>query len=68
MVLFLHTLTADDKYSLCNKGNLQQPIKMDLCEKQNIPSQFSPAFVKFTFNFQNFEKKPEPHGACFPKL
>ena len=61
-------MTADDKYSLCKKGILQQPIQMDLCQKQNIFSQLRPSAVKLTFNFQHLEKKSEHHGAYFPKL
>ena len=54
--LFLHILTADDKYSLCNKDNLQQPIHMKFCKKQKLLPELSTASVKFTFNFQYFEK------------
>ena len=54
--LFVETLTADDKYSLCNKDILQQLIQMELCKKQKLLPQLSAASVKFTFNFQHFEK------------
>ena len=56
LALFVHTVTADDKYSLCNKHNLQQPIQMELCKKQKLLFQISAASVKFTFNFEHFEK------------
>ena len=56
-MLFVHTLIAYDKYSLCNKDNLQQPIQMKLCKKQKVFSQLPAASLKFIFNFQHFEKK-----------
>ena len=37
---------------------------MGFCKKQNILSQFSAASLKFTLNFQRFEKKDEPHSGC----
>ena len=37
---------------------------MEFCKKQNILSQFSAASLKFTLNFQRFEKKDEPHSGC----
>ena len=30
--LVVNTLTADDKYAFLNKGNLTQPIDMQLCQ------------------------------------
>ena len=32
--LFMNTLTVDDKYSLLNRGNLRQPIEMQLSQKE----------------------------------
>ena len=55
--MFVHTLTTNDMYSLCNKDNLQQRIQMELCKKQKLLSQLSARSVKYTFNFQHFEKK-----------
>ena len=31
--LFVNTLTADDKYSVLNRGHLTQPIQMNLSPK-----------------------------------
>ena len=67
-VLFVHLLTADDRYSLCNKDNLQQPIQMELCKKQKFLSRLSAESVEVKFNFQHFEKKDEPRGACFSAI
>ena len=41
---------------------------MELCNIQKLLSQLSPASVKFIFNFQYFEKKDEPHSACFSEI
>ena len=46
--LFLHTLTADDKYSVLNGDNLMQHIQMQLSKKQKTFSQFF-----FCFHFRN---------------
>ena len=56
LALFVHTLTADEKCSLCNKHNLQKLIQMELCKKQKLFFKFSTASFKFTFNFKHFEK------------
>ena len=56
------------KHSLCNKDNLQKPIQMELCKKQQLLSQLSAASLEFIFKFHHFEKKGEPHGACFPEI
>ena len=46
--LFVHTLSADDKYSLLNRDNLTQLIEILLSQKQNTSSQFFIAFLKST--------------------
>ena len=53
-VLFVYLLTADDRYSLCNKDNLQQPIQMELCKKQKLLSRLSTESVEVKFYFQHF--------------
>ena len=55
--LFLNTLTADDKYSLLNRGNLTQQIQMLLSQKQGNFYELCFAFFKSTSNFENFQKK-----------
>ena len=67
-VLFVYLLTADDRYSLCNKDNLQQPIQMELCKKQKLLSRLSTESVEVKFYFQHFRKKDEPRGACFSPI
>ena len=36
LALFVDTLTADDKYSLCNRENLQQKIQVHLSKKKRF--------------------------------
>ena len=60
--MFVNTLTADDKYSPLNRDNLIQPIRTQLSQKQQAFSEFFLAFSKSTLNFENFEKKDDPHS------
>ena len=60
--LFVHTFTADDKYSLLNRDNLIKPIQMQLCQKQNLFSQFLSRVLKSRLYFECFLKKYEPHS------
>ena len=59
--LLVSTLAADEKYPALNRDTLTIPIQMQLSEKQKSLSQFSPAFFKSKLNFQDFEKKDDPH-------
>ena len=54
--LFVNTLTGNDKYSLHNREDLQQPIQIQLSKKQKKNSEFFAVFLKFTSNFEHFEK------------
>ena len=60
--MFLNVLTADHKYSLLNRNNFRQPIEMQLSQKQKIFSQFVSAFLKANLNFENSQKKDDPHS------
>ena len=60
--MLVNTLTADDKYSPLNRDNLTQPIRTQLSQKQQAFSEFFLAFSKSTLNFENFEKKDDPHS------
>ena len=60
--LFVNTLTANDKYSLLNRDNLTKPIQMQLSQKQKTFHQFFSQFLKFTLNFEHFQKKDVPHS------
>ena len=59
--MFVNTLTADDKYFLLNRDNLTTPIRMQLSQKQKGFSQFFLAFSKSTLDFEDFEKRDDPH-------
>ena len=60
--MFVNTLTADDKYSLLNRDNLTQQNRTQLSEKQKAFSQFFLAFSKSTLDFEDFEKRNDPHS------
>ena len=66
--LFVDRLTADNKYSLHNRENLPQSIPMELFKKQKPFSQFFANFLKFTSNFEHFEKKCGPPSLCIFKV
>ena len=52
LALFVDTLTADDKYSLCNRENLQQKIQVHLSKKKR--------FFRIFCSFGNFFKQDDP--------
>ena len=60
--MFVNTLTTDDKYSLLNRDNLGQPIKMQLYQKQKAFSGFLSVFFKRILNFEHFQKEYDPHS------
>ena len=55
--LFPNTLRADGKYSLLTRHNLTQTIQMRVSRKQKTFSQFFPAFLKSSWNFEHVQKK-----------
>ena len=66
--LFVNTLTADDKYSLLDRGNLTQPVQTLLSQKENTFSEFFSSFLKSTLNFERFIKKDDPHSRCISEI
>ena len=60
--MFVNTLTADDKYSLLNRDKLTQPIRTQLSLKDTALLEFFLAFSKSALNFENFQKKDDPHS------
>ena len=62
--LLVNTLTADDKYSLLNRGNLGEPIHILLSQKETIFPEFFASFPKSTLHFEHFQKKDDPHSRC----
>ena len=61
-------MTANDKYSLLNRDNLTQPIKILVSQKEKTFSQFFSAFLKFSLNSEHFQKKMTFIVGVFPKL
>ena len=66
--LLVNTLTADDKYFLLSRDNSMEAVQMHLSEKQKTFSEFSCAFLKFTSNFEHFQKNITLIAYEFPKL
>ena len=62
LLLFVSTLTADDKYSVLNRDNLAQPIRTPLSQKQKRFYPFLLAFSKSTLNIEHFQKKDDSHS------
>ena len=50
-------MTADDKCTLRNSGNLREPIQMQLSKILKTFSQHFAQFEQSTSNFKHFEKK-----------
>ena len=44
LIVFVNTLTADDKHYLLNRDNITQPIQMQLYQKQKSFSEYFFAF------------------------
>ena len=65
---FLHTLTANDKYSLISKDKWMQTIQMELSQKRKIFSEFFSAVFESALNFGYFKKKMTLIAYVFPKL
>ena len=57
--LFVHALTANDKYSGSNMQNLLQQFQKLLSQKQKPFSGFFIAFLKCTLNLEHFQKNDE---------
>ena len=66
--MFVHTLTADDQYSLLNRDNLTQQIWTQLSQKRQGFSQFFLAFSKCTLNFEHLQKKDDLHSRFISEI
>ena len=51
------TLTAKQKYPVCDFENLTSPIQMELSEEQKTFGRFFVQFLESTSNFKHFERK-----------
>ena len=63
LVVFVNTLTADDKYSVGNMKYLPQPIQLQL-SKKNFFFQFFARCLKSTSIFEHSEKNVGPFRLC----
>ena len=57
--LFVNTLTADNKCSLCNVHNFAQQVQTPLSQKQKTFWGVFIAFLKCAWNLEHFEKEEE---------
>ena len=57
--MFVHALTADDKYSGSNMQNFPQQFQTPFSQKKKTFSRFFIAFLKCTWNLEHFQKKDE---------
>ena len=55
--LFVHALTADEKYSGSKKENLPQQFQTPLSPKQKTFSWFFIAFLKCAWNLEHFQRR-----------
>ena len=62
LMLFVNTLTVNDKHYVLNRDNLPQPIQMQLSQKQTTFSEFCSAFLKSLLNFKHCTKKDGPRS------
>ena len=66
--VFLKTLTADLKHSLCYIFNVQVLYQTQLSKKLKISSQYFSPFSNSSSNFEHFEKKYDVLSQCFYEL
>ena len=66
--LFVNTLTDDGKYSLFYRDNLTQQIQILLSRKPKTFSKLSSEILKPTLNFEDFQKKVDPHSRCSSQI
>ena len=62
--VFVNTLTADDKYSHCNRKNLPDTIQLQFSKKRKNFSQFCSPYLKSVSNIEDFGKKDGPRRLC----
>ena len=66
--LFVHALTAGDKYSGSNMRNLPQKFQTPASQEQNTFSGFFIAFLKCALNLEHFQKKDEYHSLIISEI
>ena len=65
---FVKTMTDDDKYSLLYRDNLMKQIQILLYQKPKTFLKLSSQILKPTLNFENFQKKDDPHSRCSSQI
>ena len=55
--VFVNKLSTNNTYFLCNRKNLPEPIQLQLSKKQKKFSEFFAAYLKSTWNVEQFETK-----------
>ena len=68
LTLFVNTLTVDEKHYLLNRGNLTEPIQMQLSKIQKKISKFFFAFLKSVLNFKDLPRKMTVIAYVFPQI
>ena len=68
MGLFVNTLTVEYKYSRRNMQTFAQQVQTPLSLKQKIFSGFFIAFLKSTWNVEQFQKKGESPGLSISEI
>ena len=61
LIVFVNTLTVNEKHYLLNRDNLTQPIQIQLCQKEKIFSQFFFPLLKSILNLKHLSKKDDSH-------
>ena len=59
--VFVNTFTADGKYPVEDRENLELPIQKQLCGKRTTFSECFIPFLEATSNFKHFEEKHDRH-------
>ena len=61
-------MTVGNKYSFLNRDNLTQPSHMQLSQNKKNSTQLFSEFLKSRLNFENFQRKDDPHSWCISEL
>ena len=66
--LLVTTLAVKEKYSVLNRDNWTMPIQIQLSQEQKSFSESLAAFSNSTLNFEDFERKGNPHKFCISEF
>ena len=65
---FVHTLTADYRYSRYNPENFWQQVPMQISPKLKTFSGFFIAFLESMLNLEHFQKKDQSHSLSITEI